>query len=59
MKRRQLLTALAGAGALRGVPRRQHALSSPLEDCGCAFQIVNAKDKPPGGAALRGPKGEP
>src|SRR5215831_4508127 len=53
MKRRQLLTALAGAGALRGASRRYHATASPLQDCGCAPQIVSANGKPPGGAAFR------
>ena len=53
MKRRQLLSALAGAGALGAVPGRRRASPSPLHDCGCAPQIVTAKDKPPGAAAFR------
>src|ERR1041385_1310353 len=53
MKRRQLLTALAGAGALSAASGRRRATLSPLQDCGCALQIVTAKDKPPGAAAFR------
>ena len=53
MKRRQLLTALAGAGTLAGASRRRTALSSVLVDCGCASQIVTATGKPPGAAAFR------
>src|SRR5215471_13035959 len=53
MKRRQLLTALAGASALSAAPGRRRGISSPLQDCGCAPQIVTAKDKPPGAAAFR------
>src|SRR5690242_13818366 len=53
MKRRQLLTTLAGAGALAGASRRRPALSSALADCGCAPQIVTSTDKPPGAAAFR------
>lgn len=53
MKRRQLLSALAAAGALGAVPGRRRASPSPLHDCGCAPQIVTAKDKPPGAAAFR------
>src|SRR5690349_3570950 len=53
MKRRQLLTALAGAGTLAAVPGRRRASPSPLHDCGCAPQMVTAKDKPPGAAAFR------
>lgn len=53
MKRRQLLSALAGAGALGAVPGRRRVSSSLLHDCGCAPQIVTAKDKPPGAAAFR------
>src|SRR6476469_826101 len=53
MKRRQLLTALAGAGALSAAPGRRRVGLSPLHDCGCAPQIVTAKDKPPGAAAFR------
>src|SRR5580658_4491125 len=60
MRRRELLSALAGAGALgaasmsdspQGPGRRR--VPSPLRDCGCAPQIVNASDKPPGAAAFR------
>src|SRR6266566_4239124 len=53
MKRRQLLAALAGAGALSAAPGRR-PISSPLRDCGCAPQIVSANDKPPGASAFRG-----
>lgn len=53
MKRRQLLSALATAGALGAVPGRRRASPSPLHDCGCAPQLVTAKDKPPGAAAFR------
>src|SRR6201985_2854083 len=53
MKRRQLLTALAGAGALGAVPGRRGASPPPFPDRGCAPQIVMAKDKPPGAAAFR------
>ena len=47
MRRRELLGAFAAAGALHGGPRRV------LPDCGCAFQVQTAKDKPPGAAAFR------
>src|SRR5689334_9501886 len=53
MKRRQMLTALAGAGALSAASGRRRGTSSPLQDCGCAPQIITAKDKPPGGAGFR------
>src|ERR1700751_1035936 len=53
MKRRQLVAALAGAGVLDAGPGRRRANPSPLHDCGCAPQIVMAKDKPPGAAAFR------
>src|SRR5215471_10266729 len=53
MKRRQLLTALAGAGALSAASGRRRAAPSPAQVCGCAPQIVNATDKPPGAAAFR------
>src|SRR5579863_10491458 len=53
MKRRQLLTALAGAGALSAMDKHHRKSAAPIENCGCAPQIVNAKDKPPGGAAFR------
>src|SRR5215467_14942260 len=53
MKRRQLLTGLLGAGAVSAAADRRRPATTPLRDCGCAFQIVNAKDKPPGAAAFR------
>src|SRR5205814_3563717 len=53
MERRQRLTGLDGAGALSAAPGRRGANSSPLQDCGCAPQIVTAKDKPAGAAAFR------
>src|ERR1700753_1097252 len=53
MKRRDVLTALAGAAALAGAPGRRSLHPSPLQDCGCAPQLMSAKDKPPGAAAFR------
>src|SRR5215468_11676076 len=53
MKRRQLFTALAGAGALSAASGRRRAAPSLLRDCACAPQIVTATDKPPGAAAFR------
>ena len=53
MKRRDVLTALAGAGALTATSRRPLNPSLP-HNCGCAPQIVTAKDKPPGAAAFHG-----
>src|SRR3954453_7808895 len=52
MKRRDVLTALAGAGALTAAPGRRALNPSPLHNCGCAPEIVTAKDKPPGAAAF-------
>ena len=52
MKRRDVLTALAGAGALTATPGRRAVSPSPLHDCGCAPQVVRARDKPPGAAAF-------
>src|ERR1700746_979497 len=54
MRRRDVLTALAGAGALTGAPRRRGLAPSQLHNCGCAPQIVTAKGKPPGAAAFHG-----
>ena len=55
MKRRDVLTALAGAGALTGTaPGRRNLNPSLPHNCGCAPQIVTAKDKPPGAAAFHG-----
>jgi len=53
MKRRELLTVLAGTGALSAASGRRRAGPSPLRDCGCAPQVINATDRPPGGAAFR------
>src|SRR6476469_2024144 len=53
MRRRDVLTALAGAGALTGTPGRRPLHPSLLRNCGCAPQVVTAKDKPPGAAAFR------
>jgi hypothetical protein len=53
MKRRQLLSASAGAEVLGAVPGRRRVGSSPLHDCGCAPQIVRATDKPPGATTFR------
>src|SRR5579872_7579561 len=53
MKRRQVLRALTGAGVLSAASGRQRGTLLPVRDCGCAPQIVNAKDKPPGAAAFR------
>src|SRR5947199_5025327 len=52
MKRRDVLTALAGAGALTATPGRRALSASLLRNCGCAPEVVTAKDKPPGGAAF-------
>src|SRR5438270_1322929 len=52
MKRRDVLTALAGAGALTAAPARRAPNASLLHKCGCAPQVVTAKDKPPGAAAF-------
>src|SRR5206468_1254799 len=52
MKRRDVLTALAGAGALTASPGRRALNPSPLHNCGCAPEIVTAKDKPPGAVAF-------
>src|SRR6476469_9408677 len=52
MRRRDVLTALAGAGALTGTPGRRPLHPSLLHNCGCAPQVVTAKDKPPGAAAF-------
>jgi galactonate dehydratase len=53
MKRREVLTALAGAGALTAAPGGRALNQSPLHNCGCAPQVVTARDKPPGAAAFR------
>ena len=50
MKRRQMLTALAGAGALSAASGRRS--SSVLQDCGCAPQ-VSTPNAPRGAAAFR------
>src|SRR3954469_2975105 len=52
MKRRDVLTALAGASALTANPGRGALNPSPLRNCGCAPQVATAKDKPPGAAAF-------
>src|SRR5438270_5943859 len=52
MKRRDVLTALAGAGALTANPGRRALNPSALRNCACAPEVVTAKDKPPGGAAF-------
>ena len=52
MKRRELLTTFAAAGALTATPGRPRVNSSRLHDCGCALQVATAKDKPPGAAAF-------
>src|SRR3954454_6889194 len=52
MKRRDVLTALAGAGALTAAPGRRALNPSPLRNCGCAPQVATAKDKPPGAAVF-------
>src|SRR4051794_9496643 len=53
MKRRDLLTTLAAAGVVTAAPGRRRVNSARLNDCGCALQVVTAKDKPPGAAAFR------
>ena len=52
MRRRELLTVLAGTGALSAASGRRRAGPSPLRDCGCAPQVINAAGMPPGGAAF-------
>src|SRR5919202_1633744 len=53
MRRRDALTALAGAGVLAGAPGRRGLHPLPVHDCGCAPQVRTAKDKPPGAAAFQ------
>ena len=52
MKRRDILKALAGAGALTAAPGRRTPNPWAIHNCGCAPQSVTAKDKPPGAAAF-------
>ena len=54
MKRRNLLGAIAAAGALGAAPPvRRNGLRPLFSDCGCAPQVQTSKDKPPGSTVFR------
>src|ERR1700745_2218153 len=54
MRRRDVLTALAGAGGLTGAPGRPGLTPSPPHNCRRAPPAGTEKDKPPGAAAFHG-----
>jgi len=54
MKRRNLLGAIAAAGALGAAPPvRRNGLRPLFSDCGCAPQVQTSKDKPPGSTVFK------
>jgi galactonate dehydratase len=52
MKRRELLGTLAAAGTLMGASRKRRG-PNPAADCGCAPQVKQWTDRPPGGGVFK------